>query len=139
MVVVTAVAAVPSSPTTTAVMFRQFLNRTDFDSLLTPSKPRLQIIKWRALEVGAVFRVLDVVEIPTKGRSSVGVYIMLETESRETINVWITPIIHEELEKYDITQGTVFIKPLGTKQSNVTGREYFNFAIVVAAADEKNI
>ena len=56
---------------------------------------------------------------------------MAETEGRGTINVYITSIIYKELKKYDLTQGNVFIKPLGTKVSNSTGRAYYNFSIVV--------
>ena len=113
-------------------MFRQFLSRTEFDALLSSAKssPKLKIQKWRSLEAGAVFRVLDVVEIPTK--CSVGVYAVLEMETGESINVWITPLIHEELLKHNSNNGSVFIKPLGTKQSSVTGKNYFNFAIVIA-------
>jgi len=107
-------------------MFRRFLSRTEFDSL---PKTHLQIVKWRSLEVGAVFRVADVVEIPTKGNTSVGVYAVLGTEKGETINAWITPIIQKELRKYNITRGSVFVKPLGTKLSSATGKEYFNFAV----------
>ena len=121
-----------TTTTTTTTMFRQFLSRTEFDTLLSSAKSssKLKIQKWRSLEVGAVFRVLDVVEIPTK--CSAGIYAVLETETGESINVWITPLIHEELLKHNYNNGSVFIKPLGTKQSSVTGKDYFNFAIVIA-------
>ena len=105
-------------------MLRRFLSRAEFDSL-----PKKEIIKWCSLEVGAVFRVLDVNEIPTRGKTSVGVYAVLETEKGETIHAWITSIIRGELRKYDITRGSVFVKPLGTKRSSTTGKEYFNFAV----------
>ena len=114
-------------------MFQRFLSRYDFDqlasstALATPSRP--EIIKWRLLEIGAVFRVIDRVTIPSTDGDKM--YTVLETESREIIHVWITPIINEELKKYDLSQGNVFIKPLGKRTSNTTGKDYFNFAIVV--------
>ena len=55
----------------------------------------------------------------------------LETERREIIQVWITAIMNKELMKYDLSQGNVFIKPLGKRKSNTTGHEYFNFAVVM--------
>ena len=100
----------------------------DFLSTLSTAEARLKILKWRELEIGAVFQVLDIVDITTDPSK---VYAVFETESQETINVWITPIMHEELKRYDISEGAVYIKPLGTKLSNTTGREYFNFTIVI--------
>ena len=111
---------------------RRFLNRLDFDSLSSASsessKPRLQIQKWRDLEIDAIFRVLNIVQIPT---DPIAAYVVLETEKREVINVWITPIIFTELRWYDLSQGSVFIKPLGIKLSNSTGNSYFNFQVVL--------
>ena len=107
------------------------MNRLDFDLLSTLSsespKSRLQIQKWRDLEIGAIFRVLNIVQIPT---DPIKAYVVLETEKRELINVWITPIIFMELRWYDLSQGSVFIKPLGSKLSNSTGNNYFNFEVV---------
>ena len=40
-------------------------------------------------------------------------YAVLETESLEIIHLWITPIINEEVKKYDLSQDNVYIKPLG--------------------------
>ena len=92
-----------------------------------PSRP--EIIKWRSLTIGAVFRVIDRVIIPATDDDKM--YAVLETERREIIHVWITPIINEELKKYDLSQGNVFIKPLGKRTSNTSGQEYFNFVIVL--------
>lgn len=107
-----------------ANMFRRFLSRADFDQL--SSTPQPQIIKWRLLEIGAVFRVID--RITTAGEK---VYVVLETEQHEIINVWITPIINQELLKYNLTIGNVFIKPLGKKTALISGKEYFDFAVVL--------
>ena len=114
-------------------MFRRFLSRFDFDHLLlSKSSPRSELVQWSSLEIGAVFRVIERVIIPTvKGDK---MYVVLETERREIIQVWITAIIDKELMKYDLSQGNVFIKPLGKRTSNTTGNDYFNFAIVLDIA-----
>ena len=106
-------------------MFRRFLSRADFDQLSATPQP--QIIKWRLLEIGAVFRVID--RITTANGEKV--YVVLETEQHEIINVWITPIINQELLKYNLTIGNVFIKPLGKKTALISGKEYFDFAVVL--------
>ena len=106
---------------------QRFLSRFDFDLLAAVSRSELPIVKWRSLEVGAVYRVLKLVELPkrspptdpSKQETPQQVYLMTaETEGRGTINVYITSIIYKELKKYDLTQGNVFIKPLGTKMSD---------------------
>ena len=112
-----------------AAMFRRFLNRSDFDQMTSSTPPLSEIFKWRSLENGAVFRVIERVIVPTADGDRV--YVILETERREIIQVWITPIINKELRKYNLSQGNVYIKPLGKRTSNTTDHEYFNFAIVV--------
>ena len=114
-------------------MFRRFLSRFDFDQLAlstTPATPpRPELIKWSSLEIGAVFRVIDRVIIPAVEDDKM--YAVLETEQRQIIQVWITPTINKELMKYDLSQGNVFIKPLGKRTSNTSGYEYHNFAVVL--------
>ena len=110
-------------------MFRRFLSRADFDQL--SSTPQPQIIKWRLLEIGAVFRVIDRIIIPTAASTPDKIYVVLETEQHEIINVWITPIINQELLKYNLTIGNVFIKPMGKKTALISGKEYFDFAVVL--------
>ena len=114
---------------TTSNMLRRFLSRVDFDQMSIT--PRPQIIKWRLLEIGAVFRVIDRIIIPTATGAPDKIYVVLETEQQEIINVWITPIINQELLKYNLEIGNVFIKPLGMKTSNSSGKEYFNFSVVL--------
>ena len=94
-----------------------------------PMLDRPQIIRWSALEVGAIFRVINHVTIPTVPEPKH--YVVLQTEQQQIINVWITPIINRELSKYNLTIGNVYIKPLGKKKSNTSEFEYFNFDIVV--------
>ena len=114
-------------------MFRRFITRYDFDQLvLSKTIPTSQpeLIQWRSLEIGAVFRVINRVTIPSVDDED-KMYAVLETESREIIRVWITAIMNKELMKYDLSQGNVFIKPLGKRKSNTTGHEYFHFAVVM--------
>ena len=110
-------------------MFRRFITRYDFDQLTQSTPPQPELIQWRSLEIGAVFRVLNRVIIPAVEGDKM--YAVLETERREIIQVWITPIMNKELMKYDLSQGNVFIKPLGKRTSNTTGHEYFHFAVVM--------
>ena len=112
-------------------MLRRFLSRVDFDQISTSASatPRPKIIQWRLLEIGAIFRVIDRITIPTANGEKI--YVVLETEQQQIINVWITPIINQELLKYNLTIGNVFIKPLGKKTSNTTSYEYFDFSIVL--------
>ena len=118
-------------------MSQRFLSRREFDKLAVAaaasSTSDVEIIKWTRLDIGAVFRVLNMIDIPTQ--EGVRTYVVLETEGRATINVWATSIISEELLKYDINKGNVFIKPLGTRISHSTGFSYFNFSIVVDVAE----
>ena len=120
----------------------RFLSRTEFDQMSTSSKTaataavtaapildRRQIVRWKSLEIGAVFRVIDRITIPTVPEPNH--YVVLQTEQQQIIHVWITDIINQELSKYNLPMGNVFIKPLGKKKSNTTGYEYYDFDIVV--------
>ena len=119
----------------------RFLSRTEFDQMSTSSKTaatvataapildRRQIVRWKSLEIGAVFRVIDRITIPTVPEPKH--YAVLQTEQQQIIHVWITDIINQELSKYNLPMGNVFIKPLGKKKSNTTGYEYYDFDIVV--------
>ena len=129
----------------------RFLSRAEFDQLSTsstaaaaaaattatmPTNCRPQIIQWRSLEIGAVFRVIDRITIPTAPEPKH--YVVLQTEQQQIIHVWITPTINGELSKYNLSLGNVFIKSLGKKKSNTTGNEYFNFDIVLDVVNNFN-
>ena len=121
-------------------MFSRFLTRAEFDQLSTSTAsattPHPHIIQWRVLEIGAVFRVIERITVPTaNGQKN---YVVLETEQQQIINMWITPIINQELSKYNLSLGNVYIKPLGKKTSNTTGNEYFNFDIVIDVVNNFN-
>ena len=158
-VATTAIAATTAVTTTTTTMYHpRFLSRTEFDQMSTaatlattaatvaeptttaiaaaPIFDRPQIVQWRTLEVGAVFRVLDRVTIPTVPEPKH--YVVLQTEQQQIIHVWITDIINRELLKYNLPMGNVFIKPLGKKKSNTSEFEYFNFDIAMDVVNSFN-
>ena len=156
-VVATAAAATTTTTTTTTTIIivavatittmyhPQFLSRTEFDQMSTataaeptaaPISGRPQIVQWRTLEVGAIFRVIDRVTIPTVPEPKH--YAVLQTEQQQIIHVWITDIINRELSKYNLAMGNVYIKPLGKKKSNTSEFEYFNFDIVMDVVNSFN-
>ena len=57
-------------------------------------------------------------------------YAEMEDSSGKLINAWLTPIIHEELSKHDLTEDT-YIKPLEKVIGKIYNRPYHDFAIVV--------
>ena len=127
----------------------RFLSRTEFDQMSTSSKTaataavtaapildRPQIVRWKSLEIRAVFRVMDRITIPTVPEPKH--YAVLQTEQQQIIHVWITDIINRELSKYNLTMGNVYIKPLGKKKSNTSEFEYFNFDIVMDVVNSFN-
>ena len=74
-------------------MFSRFLTRAEFDqisSLSAVSNPCSQFIQWRSLEIGAVYRVIKRITIPTAKRQKN--YVVLETEQQQIINY--QPRIH---------------------------------------------
>ena len=130
----------------------RFLSRAEFDQMSTattaataaeataiaavPIFDRPQITQWKTLEIGAVFRVLDRITIPTVPEPKH--YVVLQTEQQQIIHVWITDIINRELSKYNLPIGNVYIKPLGKKKSNTSEFEYFNFDIVMDGVNSFN-
>ena len=87
-----------------------------------------EIMKWRNVLPNKIYRVLS---IEIKGFSENPYVATMVSEDGNIFKVWITAIMNKELMKYDLSQGNVFIKPLGKRTSNTTGHEYFNFTIVV--------
>ena len=149
----TIIVAVATTVATTTMYHPRFLSRAEFDQMSTsattaatvaeptaiaaaPIFDRPQIVQWRSLEVGAVFRVLDRVTIPTVPEPKH--YVVLQTEQQQIIHVWITDIINRELLKYNLPMGNVFIKPLGKKKSNTSEFEYFNFDIAMDVVNSFN-
>ena len=117
---------------------RKFVTANRFAELASVKLRRkiAPIKKWRELHDRISHRVVQIhsMEVTiTKGKKiekKMSYYAELETEEGEMINVWLTDIIHNELSKHNLNEGSVYIMPLGKTTSKSTGRDYFDFAIV---------
>ena len=54
----------------------------------------------------------------------------LEDKDQKTLNVWITDIIREDLEKYLLHEEQTYIMPLGDTISKENGYSYHDFTIL---------
>ena len=121
---------------TTRSRKRKFLTADRFAELASVKLRRkiAPIKKWRQLKEKIPFAVLQIhsmeVASSNKKRKQTSFYAELQTEDGEMFNVWITEIIRQELLKYDLEHGDVYIMALGMATSKSTGREYHNFAVV---------
>ena len=142
--------------TQTAVAKKQkYLTR---EKLLTVKCDKLRrqlapIQKWGYLTVGHPYLLKRIIGIPIHKRSKkqpssstkpvfvedTGYYAELETETDSMINVWLTPIMLEESENYDLSSNDVYIIPLGKRISQEKQNEYHSFIIVRADELEYNI
>ena len=87
--------------------------------------------KWSTLTVRYVYRIKRVVamEVIVKQVKQIAHYAQLEDVNEKMINVWITDIIREELQKYTFEENDVYIMPLGKSTSQQTGFSYNDFLI----------
>ena len=115
---------------------RKFLTADRFAELASVKLRRkiAPIKKWRQLKERIPFAVLQIhsmeVASTNRKRKQTSFYAELQTEDGEMFNVWITEIIRQELLKYNLEHGDVYIMALGMATSRSTGREYHNFAVV---------
>ena len=66
-----------------------------------------------------------------KDREQLSHYGEFADEHERLTNVWLTPIIYEELKTYELKTLNVYLKPLGKKISPKSGMEYHDFVIVI--------
>ena len=114
---------------------RKFLSPREFDDQ-ADDKTKLRIApiqKWRSLVVGDVYRIVKVHDksVNIKGVDQIAHYGEFENKNEQLVNVWLTPIIYDEILLNDLTPGNIFLKPLGRKKSMQSGNEYHDFVIVV--------
>lgn len=113
---------------------RPFMVSNQFDRLAGDKMKRklMPIKKWRELIVNKVFRVIKLHDIMVniKDHQELAHYVEMEEENGNLLNAWLTPIIFEELSKYDLNKDDTYIKPLGKTMSK-NGTQYHDFAIVV--------
>ena len=69
-------------------------------------------------------------EVDIKGKQRPSHYVELGSEDGKLVNAWITDIIKDELSKYILNSGDVYIMPLGKVKSQKTGYEYHDFVIL---------
>ena len=114
---------------------RKFLSSREFNNL-ADDKSKLRIApiqKWRSLVVGDVYRIVKVHDksVTINGVDQIAHYAEFEAKNEQLVNVWLTPIIYEDILTNNLAPGNVFLKPLGRKKSMESGNEYHDFVIVV--------
>ena len=128
--------AIAATAADTASRKRKFVTADRFAELADMKLRRkiAPIKKWRQLKEKIPFAVLEIhsMEVASikKKKKQTSFYAELQTEDGEIFNVWITEIIHQELLKYNLEHGAVYIMALGKAISKSTGHEYYNFAVV---------
>ena len=109
-------------------MASNFITHEKFNTLV---REEASIKKWNTLTIGELYKVLTIDEIPTNGYQSSGTIAKVENVVGETISVWLTPLIRDELKRYKQLQNNIYVKPLGLKQSKETGYYYQDFIVVM--------
>ena len=89
------------------------------------------VANWDTLKVRELYLVKRVInmDVVIEGSKQTGTYAELEDKKQQMINVWLTDIIREELEKYSLYLDNVYIMPLGETKSKETGYSYHDFVI----------
>ena len=114
---------------------RKFLSDEVFDNKVKQNKGSYEIRKWREVPTFKVFRVSGVHKLPSHDQEFEPVYAELADENGVVVKAWLTKTIQENLRKYDLTSQLIYIKSLGLKTAIKSGREYYNFHIVVRDSD----
>ena len=116
----TATVAAAAAPTT-------FPSSSDFDV----AKEKTTTMKWGDLPRYVIYKVNHTKKVSIEshdGGSGTATVAELESAEGERLNVWLTHIITEKLEKN--MDGTCYIRSLGPKTAAESGRIYHNFDIV---------
>ena len=127
--------AAPSASTSSDVAGRKrkFPSMKDFaEAGGEKMKRKIAPIKhWTELKELELFRVKKVIgmNVVIKKEKRVSFYAELEDKEDNMINVWLTDIIKQGLDKYSVEGGFIYITPLGPAQSKESGYTYHNFAI----------
>ena len=100
-----------------------FPSPSDFDV----AKEKTTTMKWGDLPRYVIYKVNHIKKISIESHDG-GSVAELENAEGVRLNVWLTRIIMEELEKN--MDGTCYIRSLGPKPAAESGRIYHNFDIV---------
>ena len=89
------------------------------------------IVKWDTLKIRDIYLVKRVInmDVIIESIKQTGTYAEMADKKGQIINVWLTNIIKEELEKYSLQSENVYIMPLGELRSKETGHIYYDFII----------
>ena len=93
----------------------------------------MPINSWDTLVEKEVYLINSVheMEITLKnGAKKTTKYIYIEDDDENRMNVWISELIAEKLQDYQVSDKNICIIPLGKKKSSISGYEYNDFAIV---------
>jgi hypothetical protein len=121
------------SSSTSAGKKRHFPSLKEFtDASEDKVKRKLRPLqKWNSLTPHVVYFVKKVVSIDVGGNgiSDKGYYAELENRNEECFNVWLTDIIKNELDMYNVCESDVYIIPLGMKKCKESGNSFFDFVV----------
>ena len=113
---------------------RKFMSFKRFTDLAGDKMKRkiVPIAKWTTLTERTPYLAKKIITIDTvvNGKPKIGHYAELEDKDQKTLNVWITDIIREDLEKYSLHEEQTYIMPLGDTISKETGYPYHDFTIL---------
>ena len=120
-------------PTTTTKRKRRFPTLQEFaaageDRIKRKIAP---IVKWDTLKIRDIYLVKRMInmDVIIENIKQIGTYAEMEDKKGQIINVWLTNIIKEELEKYTLQSDNVYIMALGDLKSKETGHLYHDFII----------
>ena len=97
----------------------------------------IPIQAWDALTLNKVYAVrsLHEIEVTLKSKEKKSTkYIYVEDDKSVMMNIWISDMVTDELEKHSISNENICIIALGKRRSKLTSYDYNDF-IVIKASD----
>ena len=97
----------------------------------------IPIQAWDALTLNKVYAVrsLHEIEVTLKSKEKKWAkYICVEDDKSVMMNIWISDMVTDELEKHSISNENICIIALGKRRSKLTSYDYNDF-IVIKASD----
>ena len=103
-----------------------FLSADQFDALKNEHDT---IQKWRDVPTGIIYKIEDIEQIKTKkGKATI---VSLVDCDDDRIRAWATGVLSEDLKNIE-NDGTIYIKPLGKKESKQNpGQYYYDYELAV--------
>ena len=91
------------------------------------------VTKWADLPLEEIYLVKELKEklVNREGKEINSMYAVLENQSGDVKNVWLTSVIEKELKKENIGgNGKIYVRSFGLKMNKSGTRKYFDFDIV---------